>query len=37
MWAPISEKYGGNVRLLEPFVLVESLTTKRVLAIEFPC
>lgn len=36
LWAPISEKYGASVRLLEPGVLVESLTSKRVLAVEFP-
>lgn len=36
LWAPISEKYGAKVRLLEPGVLVEALTTKRVIAVEFP-
>lgn len=36
LWAPISKKYGARVRLLEPGVLVESVTTKRVLVVEFP-
>ncbi|NBF06282.1 DUF1330 domain-containing protein [Pseudomonas sp. Fl5BN2] len=36
LWAPISERYGAKVRLLQPGVLVEALTSKRVLAVEFP-
>ncbi|NVZ22737.1 DUF1330 domain-containing protein [Pseudomonas costantinii] len=36
LWAPISEKYSAKVRLLEPGALVESLSTKRVLVVEFP-
>ena len=36
LWAPISEKYEAKVRLLETCVMVEALTTKRVLVVEFP-
>ncbi|WP_211169268.1 DUF1330 domain-containing protein [Aromatoleum toluvorans] len=36
LWAPIGEKYGATVRVLDPEVLVESRSSRRVLAVEFP-
>lgn len=36
LWAPICKKYGASVRLLGPSALLESVTTKRVLVVEFP-
>jgi uncharacterized protein (DUF1330 family) len=36
LWAPIGKKYGAKIRVLEPGSLVETQSSKRVLAVEFP-
>lgn len=36
LWAPISKKYNAKLRVLEPGALVESQSSRRVIAIEFP-
>lgn len=36
LWAPIGERYGARVRSLDAGVLVESRSSRRVLAVEFP-
>ena len=36
LWGPIGEKYNARLKVLDAGSLVESLSTKRVLAVEFP-
>ncbi|MEZ1315085.1 DUF1330 domain-containing protein [Pseudomonas fluorescens] len=36
LWAPIAERYGAKLKALDPAALLESHTTRRVLAVEFP-
>ncbi|MCX2891179.1 MULTISPECIES: DUF1330 domain-containing protein [Pseudomonas] len=36
LWKPISDQYGAKLKVLEESALVESESTYRVLAVEFP-
>jgi|ERR1700712_4990308 uncharacterized protein (DUF1330 family) len=37
LWAPIAEKYGAKMKILDPgAALVEAQSTTRVIAVEFP-
>lgn len=36
LWAPIAERYGARIKVLEPGSLVEAHSSKRVLTVEFP-
>ena len=36
LWAPIAEKYEAKLKILDPAALLETHTTSRVLAVEFP-
>ncbi|MNE55969.1 hypothetical protein D3C76_697400 [compost metagenome] len=35
LWAPIAEKYGAKLKVLDAAALVESHTSSRALAVEF--
>ena len=36
LWGPIAEKYGAKLKALDPAALLESHTSSRVVAVEFP-
>lgn len=36
LWAPIAEKYGANIKVLDQEALVETQGSRRVLIVEFP-